>query len=187
MLRFGFAKIDEMGGGIEENLPNYKDYEELKNKMMYYKGISWNVCFCLIQKDFYLKNLQKIDLFLKLTMAEDLLAFAFLINPSIKTANFIGYFYNTNENSIMKRKTKEQSQKNLQNCKKILTQIQNSNLDQFIIKYFSFHLEKEILKYFYNLNKISYLKYKFLKKKINLYMFYLKIKRKISKGFLCNL
>lgn len=95
------------GGSIEENLPNYKDYEELKNKMMYYKGIDFNVCFCLIQKDFYLKNLQKLNPFLRLTIAEDLLVFAFLINPSIQTANFIGYFYNFNENSISKRKTKE--------------------------------------------------------------------------------
>ncbi|MBK1974076.1 glycosyltransferase family 2 protein, partial [Campylobacter sp. TTU-622] len=142
LLRFGFAKIDEMGGGIEENLPDYKDYEELKNKMMHYKGIEFTICFCLIRKDFYLKNLQKIDLSLKLTMAEDLLAFAFLIDPSIKTANFIGYFYNINENSIMKRKTKEQLQKNLKDYKEILTLLQNSNLNRFIIKYFSFYLKK---------------------------------------------
>ncbi|WP_234126294.1 hypothetical protein [Campylobacter sp. TTU_617] len=175
------------GGGIEKNLPNYKNYEELKNKMMYHKGISWNVCFCLIQKDFYFKNLQKLDLSLKLTMAEDLLVFAFLIDPSIKTANFIGYFYNTNENSIMKRRIKKQLQSNLKDCEKILILLQNSNLNQFIIRYFSFHLKKEIFKYYYNLNKISYFKYKFLKNKINFYIFYLKIKRKIKKGVLCNL
>lgn len=167
------------GGSIEENLPNYKDYEELKNKMMYYKGIDFNVCFCLIQKDFYLKNLQKLNPFLRLTIAEDLLVFAFLINPSIQTANFIGYFYNFNENSISKRKTKEQLQKNLKDYKSILILLQNSNLDQFIIKYFFFHLEKEILKCSYDLKELSYLRYKFLKKKVKFYHYYLKIKNKI--------
>ncbi|QWU79508.1 glycosyltransferase family 2 protein [Campylobacter novaezeelandiae] len=181
LLRFGFAKIDEMGGGIEENLPNYKDYEELKNiiKQSSYKYL-WNIWSILFKKDFYLDTIRHLSSY-KINMAEDLLAFAFLINPSIKTANFIGYFYNFNESSLSNphKKTKEHLQRNLQDFKTVSKIIKNSNLEKFIIKEFDFYLEKEIFKLSYDLNELSYLRYKFLKKKIKLYNFLRKLKCKL--------
>ncbi|MBK1973984.1 hypothetical protein JG677_08000, partial [Campylobacter sp. TTU-622] len=179
LLRFGFAKIDEMGGGIEENLPDYKNYEELKNiiEQSSYKYL-WNIWGILFKKDFYLHTIKHLSSY-KINMAEDLLAFAFLINPSIKTANFIGYFYRINENSLTLKKTKEQLQKNLKDYKEITNIIENSNLEQFIIKEFSFYLYKEIIKLSYDLNEISYLKYKLLKKKIKFYNFFKKLKHKL--------
>ncbi|MBK1971379.1 glycosyltransferase family 2 protein [Campylobacter sp. TTU_617] len=179
LLRFGFAKIDEMGGGIEENLPNYQNYEELKNiiEQSSYKYL-WNIWGILFKKDFYLHTIKHLSSY-KINMAEDLLAFAFLINPSIKTANFIGYFYRINENSLTLKKTKEQLQKNLKDYKEITNIIKNSNLEQFIIKEFSFYLYKEIIKLSYDLNEISYLKYKLLKKKIKFYNFFKKLKHEL--------
>ncbi|EAK0805921.1 glycosyltransferase family 2 protein [Campylobacter coli] len=165
MCQFSFVEVDS----DVKSKSMFKDtFENLKK----FKGIYWNICTLFVKKDFYLQSLKELSTIdKKLLIAEDMLAFFFLIN-NVKDHEYLQVdlhlynYINNNSSSITKR---QKSDKQIQNCLEdyfyILKYIkENKNLKNNLKLYALIYLQIDILKFLFKNKKISYFKYKFLKK-----------------------
>lgn len=165
MCQFSFVEVDS----DVKSKSIFKDtFKNLKN----FKGVYWNICTLFVKKDFYLQSLKELfTIDKKLLIAEDMLVFFFLIN-NVKDDEYLQVnlhlynYINNNFSSITKR---QKSDKQIQNCLEdyfyILKYIkENKNLKNNLKLYALIYLQIDILKFLFKNKKISYFKYKFLKK-----------------------
>ncbi len=175
MCQFSFVEVD----GDVKSKSIFKDtFKNLKN----FKGIYWNIWTLFVKKDFYLQSLKELfTIDKKLLIAEDMLVFFFLIN-NVKDDEYLQvdlhlYNYINNFSSITKR---QKSDKQIQNCLEdyfyILKYIkENKNLKNNLRLYALIYLQIDILKFLFKNKKISYFKYKFLKKIYKIKIIFYKI------------
>ncbi|EAJ7432036.1 glycosyltransferase family 2 protein [Campylobacter coli] len=164
ICQFSFTEVDN---DIKSKSIFKDTFKNLKN----FKGIYWNICTLFVKKDFYLQSLKELFVIdKKLLVAEDMLVFFFLIN-NVRDNEYLQvdlhlYNYINNFSSITK---KEKSDEQIQNCLEDYFYIlkytkESKNLKKNLKLYALIYLQIDILKFLFKNKKISYLKYKFLKK-----------------------
>ncbi|EPT8590449.1 glycosyltransferase family 2 protein [Campylobacter jejuni] len=144
-----------------------------------FKGIYWNICTLFVKKDFYLDSLKELfAIDKKLLVAEDMLAFFFLIN-NLNDDEYLQvdlYLYNYVDNSFSitkRRKNKEKIQDCLDDYFYILKYIkENKILKENLKSYVLIYLQIDILKFLFNNKEINYFKYKLLKKMYKVKLFF---------------
>ncbi|HFP7484503.1 TPA: glycosyltransferase family 2 protein, partial [Campylobacter jejuni] len=160
--------------------------DTLKN-LEEFKGIYWNICTLFCKKDFYLDSLKELfAIDKKLLVAEDMLAFFFLIN-NLNDDGYLQvdlYLYNYVDNSFSitkRRKNKEKIQDCLDDYLYILKYIkENKILKENLKSYVLIYLQIDILKFLFNNKEINYFKYKFLKKLYKVKLIFAKLFFKVK-------
>ncbi|TDJ80262.1 glycosyltransferase family 2 protein [Campylobacter volucris] len=150
-----------------------KNFKDFKKNIKNLEFMPWNLCTLLVKKEFYLERVKFHRR--RILFAEDMLVFISLINSKMFFLDIPLYYYDQNKNSITKSTNKEKYKIQLKDQIFILKQIEKSNLDKDIIAYYRFFLKRNILFCLYKLQKISFLKYKLIKKQYKISAFFYKI------------
>lgn len=158
ILRFAIAQ--KTNNSMCYFLPKFKNFEDFSSLMKRYIHMNWNIWGNLIQKDWYMERISHCEN-LRILMAEDLLAFAHLINPKMKSIDYVGYYYEIRSDSITEKKD---FNKDIKDYRLVADLLKKSKLDKNIVDYYLYFLNYEINKCLYSLKQISYLRFKFRKK-----------------------
>ncbi|MBZ7949046.1 glycosyltransferase family 2 protein [Campylobacter molothri] len=160
LLQFGFKKNES--NKISFLYPKVKNYEEFEKKINQFFYMPWNLWFLMVKKDFFIKRIQKIHR--RFVYAEDMLVYILLINEKMIFIKDCLYNYIIRKSSIC-RENGQKYDIYLEDLYFVLEIIKKMDLKKNILKYYSYFIKMNICRFLYKSHKISYLKYKFLKKK----------------------